>query len=184
MFKFQKDLVRSHVGQVDHHFYISGPVTEPEDYVDLIDALYTGKPNENIVIHLNTPGGRMDTTLQILNAIKTTDADVVCVADGEVASAGSLILFAATQIAVQPFSYVMIHDGSEGTGGKLNENLKQAQFSANLTSKLYHEIYEPFFSKEEIDSVLDGQDMWLLAEEVNERIVNAVAKLKEENAEE
>lgn len=180
MFKFQRDNVKVHISSVDFHYYINGPISDPDDYIDMIDALYTGKPNETIIIHLNTPGGRLDIAMQIINAIKVTEAEVITLADGEVASAGSLILFAASNIAVQPYSYVMIHDGSEGAGGKLNENLKQAQFSAKMLTKLYKDIYVPFFTEAEVDAVLDGKDMWLTSDEVNER-VKQVATPKEED---
>lgn len=182
MFKLgNRDLERVHLAAIDRHFYITGPIEDEDDYIDLIDALYQGKPTETIVIHLNTPGGRLDITMQILNALKTSDADVICIADGEVASAGTLILFAAKQIAVQPYSYVMLHDGSEGTRGKVNENLKQATFTAKLLAKLAKDIYIPFFTEAEVDAILDGKDMWLMSEEVNERIKNAVVTLEKEN---
>lgn len=181
MFKFGKDNVRVHVESVALHFYINDAIDDPDDYVELIDALYQGQPNHTIYIHLNTPGGRLDVTMQIINAIRSSEAVVVGIADGQVASAGSLILFACPNIGVQPMSYVMLHDGSEGAFGKVNENLKQAQFTAKLLSNIAHSVYEPFFSKKEIDNILDGKDMWLTSEEVEERITKV--KEKEEVAE-
>lgn len=181
MFKLgARDIERVHLAGVDRHFYITGPIEDEDDYIDLIDALYQGKANENIIIHLNTPGGRLDITMQILNAMKTSEANVVSLADGEVASAGSIILFASQQIGVQPYSYVMIHDGSNGLGGKFNETLKHAQFSARLLKNLYHDVYTPFFTKKEIDAVLEGKDMWLTSEEVLERVQKAADEGMEE----
>lgn len=177
MFKIGKDNVRAHVGSVEYHFYISGPIVEDDDYVELIDTLYQGRDTDNIVIHLNTPGGNLDITMQIINAIRSSSATVIGVADGPVASAGSLILFSCPNIAVQKFSYVMLHDGSEGSMGKVNENFQQAMFSVKLLRSVYHEVYSGFFTEEEIDKVLEGRDMWLTSEEVEERIT----KLKEEN---
>lgn len=184
MLKFERDIERAHVGSIDRHFYINGPIVDVDDYVGLIDTLYMGKPNETIVLHLNTPGGDLNITMQIINAMKTSEADVIAIADGQVASAGSLILFAASSIGVQPYSYVMMHDGGEGLGGKANENLKQAQFTSKLLSTMAHSIYEPFFTKDEIDAVLEGKDMWLTSEEVEERITNLTKPEKEVNAEE
>lgn len=179
MFKFGKDNLRAHVASIDYHFYINDVIRDPDDYVELIDALYQGQPNHTIYLHLNTPGGALDITMQIINAIRTSEASVVGIADGPVASAGSLILFACPNIGIQPMSYVMLHDGSEGSIGKINENLKQAQFSAKLLSKIAHSVYEPFFTKEEIDSVLDGKDMWLTSEEVEERINKVKEQIEE-----
>jgi ATP-dependent Clp protease protease subunit len=175
MFKLgNKDIERVHLAALDRHFYINGPIEDEDDYVDLIDALYQGKANETIVLHLNTPGGRLDITMQIINAMRVSDANVVTVADGMVASAGSLLLFASENIGISPYSYVMMHDGSEGVGGKLNENAKQVLFSQKLMRKLAFDIYKPFFSDEEIEAVLEGKDLWLMSDEVEERIKKAM----------
>lgn len=181
MFKLAKENLKVHIESVAFHFYINDGIEEADDYVELIDALYQGQPNHTIYIHLNTPGGRLDVTMQIINAIRSSEATVVGIADGPVASAGSLILFSCPNIGIQPLSYIMLHDGSEGQLGKVNENLKQAQFSAKLISKIAHSVYEPFFSKKEIDSVLDGKDMWLSSEEVEERINKVKEKFEGEN---
>ena len=181
MAKYGKDYYRGQVAAVQHHFYITGAIGEADEYIDLIDCLYSGKQGDSVVIHLNTPGGHLDTTMQIINAIRASECEVIGLADGPVCSAGTLILFACPNIGVQDFSYLMLHDGSEGVMGKINENLKQAQFTAKLLEKICLDVYQPFFTKKEIQSILDGKDMWLTSEEVNLRIVKAV---KEENEKE
>lgn len=178
---FDRDIVRAKVAGIEYHFYINDVISEPDDYIDMIDALYQGKPTDTIYIHLNTPGGSFDITLQIINAIQTSEATVIGIADGQVASAGSLILFACPNIGIQPMSYVMMHDGSEGAFGKTNENLKQAQFTSKMLSKVTHLVYGPFFSEEEINSILDGKDMWLMSEEVEERVNNSKDNVKDVN---
>lgn len=176
MFKFDRDMHRGQVSSITHHFFISEEISGPEDYIDLINLLYSGDENQDVVIHFNTPGGRLDTTMQLLNAIHSTRCNVLGLADGQVASAGSVLLFSCPQIAIQPWSYVMLHDGSEGSFGKLNENLKQAQFSAAFLKRLYHHAYTPFFSKKEIDDILKGQDRWFTSEEVEQRITKVLEK--------
>lgn len=162
--------IRMNVVGADFHYYLSGPVGEAAQYVDLIDILYSGKEADTVYIHLNTPGGSLDTTIQILNAIKASNATVITVADGVVASAGTLILLSGHSVAIQPFSYAMFHDGAERMMGKLNENLKQANFAAAFLKKLYHEVYNPFLSKKEIDDIIGGKDLWLTAEELTNRL--------------
>lgn len=180
----EKNMERIHINGIDRHFYINDAIDDPEDYIDMIDSLYQGKPNETIYIHLNTPGGRLDIAMQLINAIKNSDCNVVGIADGQVASAGSLILFSCPNIAIMPYSYVMLHDGSEGAGGKLNENLKQAMFSADLVKTLYNDIYFPFFTKEEINEVLNGKDMWVTSDELIKRVQNLQEEINNEFEEE
>lgn len=184
MFKFGKDMCRAHVEGVAYHFYVNDSIRDPEDYTDLIDCLYQARPSDSIYIHLNSNGGRLDITMQIINAMKSSDANVTAIADGEVASAATLILFSAPRIGIQDFSYVMLHDGAEGLGGKINENVKQALFTAKLIKKIAYDCYQPFFSEEEIDGVLEGKDMWLTSDEVMERIKKIMDEREEDIAEE
>ena len=158
--------IKAEVVGVDYHYFISGGISRPESYIDLIDLLYSGKPSDTVYIHLNTPGGSLVTTVQILNAMAASHANVVTIADGEVASAGTLILLSGATITVQPYSWAMFHDGSEGVVGKINENFKQAKFSSQLMRKLYYDIYHPYFSHDEIDSILNGADVYMTAEEL------------------
>lgn len=176
--------LRMEVTSSEFHYYISGKLDEAENYVELIDLLYGGRPQDTVYIHLNTPGGYLDSAIQIINAINATKSQVITVADGSVASAGTLILFSGDGIMINPFSYAMLHDGAEGLIGKLSENLKQAQFSSRFIRELCHHVYQPFFTEEEVDSILDGKDMWLTATELNERVVKAAKQQEEEiNAE-
>lgn len=176
--------LRMEVTSSEFHYYISGKIDEAENYVELIDLLYGGRPQDTVYIHLNTPGGYLDSAIQIINAINATKSQVITVADGSVASAGTLILFSGDGIIVNPFSYAMIHDGSEGVLGKVSENIKQAEFSSKFIRELFHSIYQPFLSEEEVDSVLDGKDMWINSEDLKNRVVSVSKQQQEEEVNE
>lgn len=166
---------------MNYNFYINGPIVKADEYADLVAALYSAKSTESVILHINTPGGNLDTTLGILNAMKACEGEVISIAAGQVASAGTLLLFAAPQIGIGPYAYAMLHDGSELTSGKINENLRQATFSADQIRDLYFDIYSPFFTKEEIESILDGKDMWLTNKQLKERLKNAKGMEEEVN---
>ena len=164
---------------VDIHYYISGPIGDAEKYIDLIDLLYSRRDGDVVYIHLNTPGGSLDTTIQILNAIEACKGTVVTIADGSVASAGTLILLSGRNIVVNPFSYIMFHDGTERMGGKLNENLKQAQFVYKFAKQLFNDVYSPFLTRKEIEDVASGKDLWFTSEEM----INRLKKLEKDDNE-
>lgn len=174
-----KDDYRVHTMLQAHHFYIHGAIEGSGDYVDLLDCLYSSPPNDIIYIHLNTPGGALNTTVEIMHAIAQTEATVVTCADGQVASAGSLLFFCGHSFQVGEFCEVMLHDGSSGELGKINENLKSAMFTSARLAAIYHKIYGRFFTEEEVDKVLEGQDMYLTAFDIEERI-SAVLSEEEE----
>lgn len=171
---YERDYVRATTNGITYHFFIHGPIEDSEDYVELLDTLYNATPTDTIILHLNTPGGYLNTAVEIIHAISQTEATVVGSADGQVASAGSLLLFACHSMVLGEFCEVMLHDGSSGGFGKINENLKSAGFASQRLSHIYHTVYGRFFSREEVDSVLDGKDLYLTAEDVSALIDKAI----------
>lgn len=179
----ERDYVRVQPTGLAYHFYIHDEIGLAGEYVDLLDALYTASPEDNVILHINTPGGYFDTVCEILTAIKASQAFVTTCADGYVASGGSLLLFAGDGIVIGDFCEVMLHDGSNGAAGKINENLRAAQATSRRFAKVYHSVYQPFFTKKEVNAVLEGQDLYLLAEDVLKR-VEAVSESRKEGKDE
>ena len=130
-------------------------------------------------IFINTPGGALTTTISIINAMLRSKASIICHADGQVASAGTLIFFAGESYVVYPYSHFMLHDGSSGSIGKINENVKNSIATSNLVRQLCFDAYHPVFTEEEIELILEGRDYYCDAEEMMNRI-NALNEEKEE----
>jgi ATP-dependent protease ClpP protease subunit len=105
---------------------------------------------------------------------------VVTCADGLVASAGSLLFFSGHSFLVGEFCQVMLHDGSSGEWGKINENLKSAKHLSDRLRRIYHSVYGRFFSEEEVDQVLNGSDLYLTADEVEMLIEFYIEEVNEQ----
>jgi len=170
----ESDYMRTQVSGVTYHFYIHGDIGDSSGYIDLLDTLYNASANDVVILHLNTGGGYLDTAIEIIHAMSSTDATVVTSADGLVASAGSLIFFAGAAFIIGSFCEVMLHDGSSGSMGKINETLKSAEFLSKRLSNLYHKVYGRFFTHDEVESVLNGSDLYLDADDVNRLIDKAI----------
>ena len=154
-----------------HNFYIYGPVSSDiNEYVDMITIMDIAEEGDEVHLFLNTPGGDLDTTISIIHAMLRTKATVITHADGHVASAGTILFFAGQSYVVSPYCHLLLHDGSSGNIGKLNENLKSAVAASNLIRKLYFDVYYPFFTEEEIEGILDGGDHYCDSEELLERL--------------
>lgn len=176
----EKDYLRAQASGITYHFYIHGEIGESSEYVDLLDVLYNASSNDSIILHLNTVGGYLNTAVEILHAMAQTEATVTTSADGLVASAGSLIFFAGHSFQIGEFCEVMLHDGSGGEIGKINENLKSAVFTSKRLERIYHNIYGRFFSKKKVDKILQGQDLYLDADDVEKIIHKAYDKAVKE----
>lgn len=176
---------RSFPTSATHNFYIYGPIRDLAEYVDMITILDMAMENDIINIYINTPGGELNTAISIIHAMLRSRANIITHADGEVASAGTLLFFAAPLRIVYPYSHFMFHDASGGPIGKINENMKNIAATSELIQKLCYDLYLPAFDEDEVDMILEGRDYYCDAEEMYDRINDANEKiLAEAEAEE
>jgi len=155
-----------------HNFYVYGEiVSDIGSYVDMITVMDLAEENDVINLYINTGGGSLESTISIVHAMLRSNAQIICHADGQIASAGTLIFFAGSSFVVYPFAHAMFHDGSTIIGGKFSENLKAAEATSGLIKKICMELYVPYFTKKEVKNILNGKDMYLTSEELHDRII-------------
>ena len=163
------------------HFYLSDGVDDPKYYTDLIHQIRTAQPQDIVYIHLNTPGGRLDTGIQIINAIADSAARIIGVLDSKAYSLGTLIFLACDEFVIHDNCLFMIHNYSGGMYGKGNEQQAELAATVKWFSKIADRYYYPFLSREEIGRVLRGEDFWMDSDEVKKRLKQMV-KIREEEA--
>lgn len=169
--------------QIIHHFYICKAVGEPHDYVEMIHKIRMAGPNDIIYLHLNTPGGRLDTGAQILSAIQSCQGHIVSSVEGEVCSLGTLLFLAADEFIVYDSALLMFHNFSGGTYGKGNEQAAQIEATIKWFNNIARKVYIPFMSESEFDKIVNGQDMWLQADDIRTRLEAMVVILEKESKE-
>lgn len=153
-----------------YHFYIITEIDQPEAYLDLINVLKTAEAHDTIFIYLNTPGGSLSTTVQIIGAIRQCAGTVVTCLEGEVCSAGTMIFLSGHRHIISPHSTFMIHNYSHWFGGKGNEVVSYIKYQEQYFRKLARDVYSGFLTDEEIDAVFDGKDFWMDSDEVLRRL--------------
>jgi ATP-dependent protease ClpP protease subunit len=168
------------VNQKIHHFYLSGAIDEPVHYVKMIHTIMSAPQQDTIYIHLNTPGGYLSTGIQLVNAMRASEATVVASLEGMAHSLGSLIFLAADQFIVHDNTTMMIHNFTSGIYGKG----KEAEMEMHATLENFADIgakyYIPFLTQKEFDSIVNDSDIWLHPEDVRDRLDKMVkAKQKE-----
>lgn len=153
-----------------HHFYIITEIGEPDCYLDMINVLKTAEQHDTVFIYLNTPGGDLYTAIQIISAIRQSNATVITCIEGMVASAGTLIFLAGHKHVVNPNCTFMIHNYSHGAWGKGNEVALRVKHSEHYFKKLATDMYGKFLTVEEINDVINGKDFWMESDEVLQRL--------------
>lgn len=154
-----------------HNFYINDEILEIDTYLDMINIIKTSNENDTCIININSCGGRLDTAVQIISAMRQSAATIVTTLEGLAASAATLIFLAADKHIVNPFSTFMIHNYSQSIGfSKGNELVLQVEYQKNFFKKLAKEIYGGFLTESEYEDLFDGKDYWFDTNEIIKRL--------------
>jgi ATP-dependent Clp protease protease subunit len=164
------------------HFYISSEIQDPALYVDMIHRISTARENDVIFIHLNTPGGRLDTGIQLITAMKNSAAHIVTSVEGSVISLGTLIFLSGDELVVNDDCLMMFHDYSSGTGGKGNEQRAAIAAQHKWFHDLLLKVYVPFLTIEEVERITHGEDIWMSSPEIKSRLKRMMKILSEQAA--
>jgi len=159
-------------GQVfrEMDIYISDEFQEPLQYCEMIHVIRSATPNDTIRIHLNTPGGRLDTGVQLISAIRSTEAKVITVLDGVAHSMGALLFLCGHEMIVHDHCQLMFHTYSGGVMGKGSDIRGQTEATEDWFSEIAYDICYPFMTRNEIKRMLKGEDFWFQTAAVEQRL--------------
>ena len=163
------------------HFYLSSQITDPRDYTEMIHRISTASPYDVVFIHLNTVGGRLDTGIQLINAMKNSQAKVITSLECNAYSLGTLIFLSGDEMLVNDHCMMMFHDYSGGTDGKGNEQVSQLAATHKWFATLFRKVYIPFLTEAEVERVLKGEDLWMASAEIKTRLNRMIKKLTEDS---
>jgi ATP-dependent protease ClpP protease subunit len=172
----------SAISSTQIHFYLSQEIGQPYDYIDMMHRITTASPYDVIYIHLNTTGGRLDTGIQMINAMRNSPAKIITCLECNAFSLGTLIFLSGDEMIVNDNCMLMFHDYNGGTGGKGNEQVLQLAATNKWFTSLLKSVYVPFLTDDEVDRILRGEDIWMTSPEVKKRL-NRMIKTLTENIE-
>lgn len=162
------------------HYYLSGNVGAPSDYVEMIHRIATAGPNDTVFIHLNTPGGQVNTGVQLINAMQNSQAKIITILESQAHSLGTLILLAGDEIVINDNCLIMIHTFRGGVGGKGNELGAELDATSKWFTDLARKIYIPFVTEDEFARILRGEDLWLHTPDIRKRLDRVIKSMAEE----
>lgn len=166
----QSKVFATEVRGVRYDYYLTGPIGDAEDYIDLCNILRTATQQDEVIIRINSGGGSVSTGNMIINAINESEANVVGFIENDCGSMATYIFLACHSWGVSDSAEFFAHTCSYGNWGKEHENFAQMEFIRKQQHKMTRKRYAAFLTDAEIDSILAGQDVYLDADEIMERL--------------
>jgi len=168
----KKLLTKVFLQKTFHHVWLNSEIESADKYVDVFDCLMQATEGDVVAVHINSPGGDLDTALQIIDAIESTPATTIAFLEGQACSAGSMIAMACENVEVSEYAYMMIHTFNQGISGKFSDIQNSTDFHKKWWKEVFEKLYADFCTPEEIERVLAGHELWLDAEQIVERFAH------------
>ena len=166
-------VVESEEGSYLYRIFITEEIAEPKYYRMATNALMEAGMDDEVEIILNTSGGNLDTTLQMVSAIRACMAPVTAVCMGSVESAGTMIMMACDYMTIHPYTAFMFHAPYTELVGDSSAIRNRLEFDSEYYQNLFLDIYEGFMDESEILDILETTgEVWMTHEEVEDRLDN------------
>ena len=146
-----------------------GPITQ---FVELLEVFDTATEQDMIDIRIDTPGGDVYTTANLVERMVNCPAKVTTTASGLVASAGTFLWFYGDERRVDRWSKFMFHCSSHGDFGRSLSILETSEKLVKYMRGLGMEMLGcGLLTREEYIRAFENKaDVWLSSDIVQKRI--------------
>ena len=166
----QSNMFTTEVRGQQHTFYITGPIGQPEEYIELCNTLRTCSPQDEVIIRLNSRGGLVSSERMIVNAIRESQATVRGFIEYDCMSAATGIFLACHIHGWAEHIQFMAHCSWWGAIGKNPDIKSQTEFGLRQMEEEIEATYTGLLSPEEIIQCNEGKEFWFGAKELEERM--------------
>ena len=155
------------------------------EHLEELNAIYSASKGDVLEIRVSgCPGGSADTIMTIISALVACPAHTVCILSGTNSSAATMIPLVCSEVITTPYTAMMCHSVSGGNFGTMANQERSAIFFSKLYSEFMEDIYEGFLFEEELDDLKKGLEIYLDANEIQERLEYRQALMEDECIEE
>ena len=166
----QSNMFTTEVRGQQHTFYITGPIGQPEEYIELCNTLRTCSPQDEVIIRLNSRGGLVSSERMIVNAVRESQATVRGFIEYDCMSAATGIFLACHIHGWAEHIQFMAHCSWWGAIGKNPDIKSQTEFGLRQMEEEIEATYTGLLSPEEIIQCNEGKEFWFGAKELEERM--------------
>lgn len=146
-------------------------VNGTSSHLDQLEAILDATQNDVIEVYcLGCGGGSADSIIMLLNALAQSPAHTVTILEGHNASAASMPMMVTDDVRIGMYSSVMFHNVAGGVIGNMTNTAEAAKFYEQNYNRFFADLYNGFFSEEELSSIRQGREIYLDAENIQERL--------------
>lgn len=149
---------------------LNNGIMEPDHYFELVEEMQSLSENDIVNFRVNSPGGRVDGLVYLLNAIRDCEAPVIGTLSGEAASAATVLLLSCDGVQINPYSTMMIHSASFGGHNHQSNMVSHAVFADQQCREILTDAYKDFLSTEELSQIFSGLELRLNCAQITERL--------------
>lgn len=168
----QNNVFTTEVRGTQFTYYITGPIREPENYVDLCNILRSAGPQDEVIIRLNSRGGFVSSERMIVNAIEESQALVRGFIEYDCMSAATGIFLACNSHGWGKHIQFMAHCSWWGAVGKNPDIKSQTEFGIKQMEEEIVATYKGLLTDAELSQCNDGKEFWFGAKELQERMLS------------
>ena len=179
-----KQIVEKHVyineSTYDKYFplitiYFDKYIEEPYIYREVHQKLLNVDEKTKVRFIINTPGGDLFSTIELVDIIRQTKAKTEAVIY-RASSAGSVIACCCNIINPRPNCMMMIHNlqWSDSRIKDMNKHKWRIDHYIDIVYELFTDVYKGFLTEDEIKKIVfEGYELWLKRDEIIERAKKA-----------
>lgn len=145
-------------------------IVEAKYYRGVVSMLMEATEDDTVVFLINSPGGRYNGLVALLEALKMSDATTCAVIVGECHSAASIFALHCDQVYVSDNAEMLCHNVAYAIGGKGSDILSHVQHMSKISEKLLRSTYKHFLSDKEVEEMLSGREIYLDSDEIKQRL--------------
>jgi ATP-dependent protease ClpP protease subunit len=121
-------------------------------------------------MYINSSGGDMLGGMALIQAMRDSPATIRTVLHPTAMSVSALIFLSGDEFDVPSFGQLMLHQFAGGLEGKGHELLAELKSTLVWFEALLREICSGFLTDIELESMLLGRDIWLIGDDILERV--------------
>jgi ATP-dependent Clp protease, protease subunit len=167
----EKLIIKKEINKNEYIISIDKDIDEPHTYRSVFEVFDIAKPEDTVILNINSYGGYVHTMTQFFWHMLNCKAYIKGIVHTAY-SAGAFITLCCDEIIPSPFAGMMLHSMSFGTWGKVEDVKGQSEFNSKQDKKIADIVFKGFLTKQEIDKLNAGTEYWFDKEEIDRRLKN------------